>query len=285
MKIALIQTDADEEKEKNLQKHINLIEKAAKSGAQIVCLQELFLTKYFCQKEDSKYFELAENFPNETTELLSSLAKKNNIVLISSLFEKRAQGLFHNTTICFDADGKILGKYRKMHIPDDPGFYEKFYFTPGDLGFKVFNTKFAKIGVLICWDQWYPEAARLTAMKGAEIIFYPTAIGWGSSEEENTKRQQKEAWKTMHRSHSIANGVFVAAANRIGTEDNIKFWGTSIVYDPFGDLLKEGSSDKEEVLITECDLSKIDTMRQGWPFFRDRRIDAYETLLKRFDTE
>ncbi len=280
--VGLIQTKAFEDKERNLEKHLELIRKAAKDGAEVICLQELFLTKYFCQTEDSKFFKHSDTIPGNLTKILSELSKELKIVLVASLFEKRTQGLYHNTAVIFDADGSIVGKYRKMHIPDDPGFYEKYYFTPGDLGFRAFNTKFGKIGLLICWDQWFVEAARLVALDGAQIIFYPTAIGWGDDEENNAKRQQIEAWHTMHRSHSISNGVFVAAANRIGKEDKITFWGESTIFDPHGELLVKGSQNNEEILITQCDFKKIDSMREGWPFFRDRRIDAYQNLLNRY---
>ncbi len=280
--ISLIQTKAFSTKDENLEHTIEKIKKAKEKNANIICLEELFLTKYFCQTENYDSFSFAESIPGPTTEKLSKVAKELKIVIIASLFEKRDQGLYHNTTVVIDVDGKIVGKYRKMHIPDDPGFYEKFYFTPGDLGFKAFDTFYGKIGVLICWDQWYPEAARLVALQGAKIIFYPTAIGWGSQEKDEVKKQQSGAWDTMHRSHSIANGVFVAAANRVGVEDNITFWGSSMIYDPFGNLLKRASEKDEEIIVSECDFSKIEAMRQGWPFLRDRRIDAYKDLQKRF---
>lgn len=282
LKVGLIQTDAFEDKEKNLKKHSELIVKAAKKGAKIICLQELFMTKYFCYSEDARNFSLAETIPGPTTESLSSLAKKLEVVIIASLFEKRTEGLYHNTTVVLDADGALVGKYRKMHIPDDPLFYEKFYFAPGDLGFNAVETKFGRLGILICWDQWYPEAARLVTLSGAQMIFYPTAIGWKKDEVEKYRPLQLEAWKNMHCCHAIANGVFVFAANRVGKEKELSFWGNSLAYDPFGSLLAKGAQDKEEILIVDVDLSKIEIMRQGWPFLRDRRIDAYGDLLRRF---
>jgi len=285
VKVGLIQTSSFEEKEKNLEKHLQLIRQAAKKGAKIICMQELFMTKYFCQKEDYDSFSLADTIPGATTEHLSHIAKELEIVIIASLFEKRTQGLYHNTSLVIDADGEIIGKYRKMHIPDDPLFYEKFYFTPGDLGFQAFDTKYGHIGVLICWDQWYPEAARLVTLQGAQMIFYPTAIGWGKNEAKEMRPQQLEAWKTMHRSHAISNGVFVFAPNRIGVEGDLTFWGNSLAYDPFGNLLAKGSQENENILVVDVDLSKIDQMRHGWPFLRDRRIDAYSNLLERFGTK
>jgi N-carbamoylputrescine amidase len=282
LKVALIQTKAFDEKTKNFEKHAELILKAAKKGSKVICLQELFMTKYFCYSEDAHNFSLAETIPGPTTKQLSTLAKKLNVVIIASLFEKRVEGLYHNTTVVFDADGTMVGKYRKMHIPDDPLFYEKFYFTHGDLGFEACDTKYGRIGVLICWDQWFPEAARLMALDGAQMIFYPTAIGWKKDEEKKYRPLQLEAWKTMHSSHAIANGVFVFAANRIGQENDLYFWGNSIAYDPFGALLGKGSESAEEILMVDVDLSKIEIMRQGWPFFRDRRIDAYGEILKRY---
>jgi len=284
VKVGLIQTSSFNEKEKNLEKHIELIRKAKKKGAKIICLQELFLTEYFCYKEDSKYFSLADKIPGPITDRLSLLAKELEVVIIASLFEKRTQGLYHNTSVIIDADGNIVGKYRKMHIPDDPMFYEKYYFSPGDLGFKAFDTKYGRISVLVCWDQWYPEAARLATLEGAQMIFYPTAIGWGKKEDKKMMPLQLEAWKTMHRSHAISNGVFVFATNRIGQEKDLVFWGNSIAYDPFGDLLVNGSN-KEEILVIDVDFSKIEKMRQGWPFLRDRRIDAYKGLLNRFGND
>jgi N-carbamoylputrescine amidase len=282
VKVGLIQTDAFDEKDKNLKKHLDLITKAAKKGAKVICLQELFMTKYFCCSEETRNFSLAETVPGATTEALSTLARKLEIVIIASLFEKRTEGVYHNTAVVIDADGKLVGKYRKMHIPDDPLFYEKFYFTPGDLGYNSFETRYGRIAVLVCWDQWFPEAARLVTLSGAQMIFYPTAIGWKEDEVEKYRPMQLEAWKTMHCSHAISNGVFVFGANRIGKEDELCFWGNSIAYDPFGSLLAKGSQDKEEIIIVDVDLSKIETMRQGWPFLRDRRIDSYNDLLRRF---
>ncbi len=276
--------------EENLNKTVNLIKEASSKGANIVCTQELFKTPYFCQTEDWDNFKLAEeiNKNSETIKILSSVAYENNVVIIASLFEKRADGIYHNTAVVIDADGKYLGKYRKMHIPDDPHFYEKFYFTPGDLGYKVFKTRYAKIGVLICWDQWFPEAARLTAMKGAEIIFYPTAIGWLTDEKEEFGNSQFNAWETIQKSHAVANGCFVASVNRVGFEKSpdgnsgIEFWGQSFVSNQYGEIISKGSQDKEEIIISEIDLSTIDETRITWPFFRDRRIDSYQELTKRW---
>jgi N-carbamoylputrescine amidase len=291
--IGLLQMKCSETPEENFEKTVNLIEKAAKEGAHIVCTQELFKTPYFCQVENWDYFKLAEeiNENSPTIKELSKLAKAHNVVIIASLFEKRDEGLYHNTAVVIDADGKFLGKYRKMHIPDDPHFYEKFYFTPGDLGYKVFKTKYTDVGVLICWDQWFPEAARLTAMKGAKIIFYPTAIGWLPSEKEEYGDAQYNAWETIQRSHSVANGCYVAAVNRIGFEpspdknEGIEFWGQSFVSNPYGQIIKKASKDKEEILISEIDLSVINETRITWPFFRDRRIDSYQDLTKRWLTD
>ena len=268
----------------NLEKAIAGVKDAASKGAQIVCLQELFTSLYFCDVEDYENFKLAEPIPGPTTDALSAIAKETGVVIIASLFEKRAQGLYHNTTAVLDADGTYLGKYRKMHIPDDPAYYEKFYFTPGDLGYKIFKTKFANIGVLICWDQWYPEAARLTALMGAEILFYPTAIGWATSQDAATNEEQYNAWQTIQRSHAVANGVHVVSVNRVGFEQNgaMKFWGGSFVSNPFGTLLAKASHDQEEVMVVPVDLSKTDSYRTHWPFMRDRRIDSYADIVKRF---
>jgi N-carbamoylputrescine amidase len=273
--------------QENISKAIAGIRNAAAQGAQIVCLQELFTSLYFCDVEDYENFKLAEAIPGGTTDLLSAVAKETGVVIIASLFEKRAQGLYHNTTAVIDADGTYLGKYRKMHIPDDPAYYEKFYFTPGDLGYKVFETKFARIGVLICWDQWYPEAARLTSLMGAEILFFPTAIGWATSQDEATNTEQYNAWQTIQRSHAIANGVHVVSVNRVGFEQDgaMKFWGGSFVSNPFGTLLSKASHDDEEVVVTEIDLDKTDSYRTHWPFMRDRRIDSYGEIVKRFIDE
>jgi N-carbamoylputrescine amidase len=284
VKIGTVQMSCTADKEENLQKAVVKIREASSKGAQIVCLQELFTSLYFCDVEDYENFKLAEPVPGPSTAVLSAVAEELGIVIIASLFEKRAQGLYHNTTAVLDADGTYLGKYRKMHIPDDPGYYEKFYFTPGDLGYKVFKTKFASIGVLVCWDQWYPEAARITSLMGAEILFYPTAIGWAASQDEPTNIEQFEAWQTIQRSHAIANGVHVVGVNRVGFEQEgaMNFWGGSFVSNPFGTLLYKAPHDKEEVGVTELDLSKTDTYRTHWPFLRDRRIDSYQPITKRY---
>ena len=271
----------------NLNKTLELTEKAAKKGAQIICTQELFRSQYFCQNEDHENFKLAESIPGPSSKAFQEIAKKYGVVIIASLFEKRAAGLYHNTAIIIDADGTMLGTYRKMHIPDDPLFYEKFYFTPGDKGFKAWQTKFGKIGVLICWDQWYPEAARLTAMQGAEILFYPTAIGWHPSEKAEYGVNQHSAWETIQRSHAVANGCYVAAVNRIGHEtpiggNGIEFWGQSFVAGTSGQIMAKGSTDKEEVMLVPIELDTVDVTRTHWPFLRDRRIDAYGDLTKRF---
>jgi N-carbamoylputrescine amidase len=275
------------DKSANLAKAIEGIQKAAAGGAQIVCLQELFTSLYFCDVEDYENFKLAETIPGPSTEALQKVANDTGAVIIASLFEKRAQGIYHNTTTVIDADGTYLGKYRKMHIPDDPAYYEKFYFTPGDLGYKVFKTKFGTIGVLICWDQWYPEAARITSLMGAEILFYPTAIGWASSQDDATNTEQYEAWQTIQRSHAVANGVHVVSVNRVGVEQNgtMKFWGGSFVANPFGKILYKAAHDKEEVKVLEIDLAKTDQYRTHWPFMRDRRIDSYQPITERFIDE
>lgn len=282
VKVGLVQMSCTKEPEKNLQKAIEKIREAAAKGAQIVCLQELFRSLYFCDVEDYENFKLAEPIPGPSTEALSAVAKELNVVIIASLFEKRTKGIYHNTTAVLDADGTYLGKYRKMHIPDDPGYYEKFYFTPGDLGYKVFETKYAKIGVLICWDQWYPEAARITALMDAEILFYPTAIGWASSQDEGTNSEQYNAWQTIQRAHAVANGIHVVSVNRIGDEGPMTFWGGSFIANPFGSLLYKASHDKEEVHVQELDLNKTDSYRTHWPFLRDRRVDSYQPITKRF---
>ena len=270
----------------NMRKAVEGVREAARRGAQIVCLQELFRSQYFCQVEDHRFFELAEPVPGPSTETLATLARELGVVIIASLFEKRAEGLYHNTAAIIDADGRYLGKYRKMHIPDDPQYYEKFYFTPGDLGFHSWDTRFGRIGVLVCWDQWYPEAARLTAMSGAQILFYPTAIGWLPPEKAEHGAQQQAAWETIQRSHAIANGVYVAVVNRVGyegkPEKGLEFWGNSFVADPFGRILSEASSDKEEILVVECDPAQSEETRRNWPFLRDRRIDAYQPILNRW---
>ena len=274
--------NCDQKPEANLKKAIARIGEAAKKGAQIVCLQELFRSQYFCQTENIELFSLAETIPGPTTESLSRVARQKKVVIIASLFEKRAAGVYHNTAVILNADGKISGKYRKMHIPDDPLYYEKFYFTPGDLGFNTHDTAFGKVGTLVCWDQWFPEAARLTALSGAQFLFYPTAIGWLPDEKEEMNQAQHSAWETMQRAHAIANGVYVVAVNRVGHEGKLNFWGQSFVADPFGRIIAKASADKEEVLVVACDLDKIEETRQNWPFLRDRRIDAYDGLSQRF---
>ena len=280
--IALVQMSCSQTKEKNVQKALDRIAEAAAAGANIVCLQELFHGLYPCQSEDHARFDEAEPIPGPTTEALSAAAKKHGVAIVSSLFERRAAGLYHNTAVIFDADGSTAGIYRKMHIPDDPNYYEKFYFTPGDLGFKAFDTRFGRVGPLVCWDQWYPEAARLTALRGAQILFYPTAIGWLHAEKAEYGTSQHAAWETMMRSHAIANGVFVVAVNRVGKEEGIEFWGASFVADPNGNVLAQASHDREETMIIECDLDRIDVVRTHWPFLRDRRIDAYGDLTRRY---
>lgn len=271
----------------NLAKAITKIREAAAKGAEVICLQELFTSLYFCDVEDHDNFKLAEAIPGPSTESLSVVAKELGVVIIASLFEKRTEGLYHNTTAVIDADGKYLGKYRKMHIPDDPAYYEKFYFTPGDLGYKVFKTKFATIGILICWDQWYPEASRITALMGAEILFYPTAIGWATSQDEPTNTEQYNAWQTIQRSHAVANGLHVVSVNRVGFEQDgaMKFWGGSFISNPFGTIVYKGSHEKEEVHVEEIDLSLTDRYRTHWPFLRDRRIDSYQPITKRYIDE
>ncbi|HTH57935.1 MAG TPA: carbon-nitrogen hydrolase [Cyclobacteriaceae bacterium] len=287
VKIGTVQMSCTSNKEENLSKAITKVKEAAQKGAQIVCLQELFTSLYFCDVEDYENFKLAEPIPGPSSDRLAAVAKELGVVVIASLFEKRAQGIYHNTTAVIDADGTYLGKYRKMHIPDDPAYYEKFYFTPGDLGYKTFKTKFATIGILICWDQWYPEAARITSLMGAEILFYPTAIGWATSQDEATNSEQYNAWQTIQRSHAVANGVHVVSVNRVGLEQNgaMKFWGGSFVSNPLGRLLYLGSHEKEEVAVTEIDLDRTDSVRVHWPFMRDRRIDSYQPITKRFIDE
>jgi N-carbamoylputrescine amidase len=279
--VALVQMRCSPRKDENVAKALGRIEDAAKNGADIVCLQELFATHYPCQSEDHRRFDDAEPIPGPTSDALAEAAKRNKVVVVGSLFERRAAGLYHNTAVIYEADGSIGGVYRKMHIPDDPLYYEKFYFTPGDLGFRSFATGCGKIGVCVCWDQWFPEAARLTALSGAEILFYPTAIGWLPDEKETYGESQWSAWETMMRSHAIANGVFVAAPNRVGKEGELQFWGASFVADPNGNVLARASHEDEETLIVECQLDKIDAVRTHWPFLRDRRVDAYGDLNKR----
>ena len=285
--LGLIQTAVGADPNANLGKAIAKTIEAAKAGAQIICLQELFRSHYFCQVEDHKYFALAEAIPGPSTEAFCKVAREHGVVIIASLFEKRAAGLYHNTAAIIDADGTFLGKYRKMHIPDDPLFYEKFYFTPGDLGFRAWQTKFGKIGVCVCWDQWYPEAARLTALQGAQILFYPTAIGWHPAEKKEFGARQHSSWETIQRGHAIANGCYVAAVNRIGHEapdggPGLEFWGQSFVADPAGQIMKKAGVDQEENLIVEVDLDAVESQRTHWPFLRDRRIDAYEPITKRY---
>ena len=284
VKVAGIQMSCSSDKEANLNKTIEHIKEAAAKGAQIICTQELFTSLYFCDEENYDNFKLAEPIPGATTERLSSLAAELSVIIIASLFEKRAQGIYHNTTAVLDADGTYLGKYRKMHIPDDPSYYEKFYFTPGDLGYKVFKTKYASIGVLICWDQWYPEAARITSLMGAEILFYPTAIGWATDQDAATNDEQYNAWQTIQRSHAVANGVHVVSVNRVGLEQDgrMQFWGGSFVSNPFGNLIYKASHENEEVFTADIDVQKTDRYRTHWPFLRDRRIDSYEQITKRF---
>ncbi len=286
VKIGLVQSRSAADPSENLATAERGIRAAAERGARIVCLQELFLTPYFCQSEDHENFKLAESVPGPTTEVFAGLAAELGVVIIASLFERRAPGVYHNTAAVIDADGAYLGKYRKMHIPDDPLFYEKFYFTPGDLGFQAYDTKYGRIGVLICWDQWYPEAARLTALRGAQILFYPTAIGWHPSEKSEHGARQHSAWETVQRGHAVANGCYVAAPNRVGLEtpiggDGIEFWGQSFVCDPSGIVLDQAPVDNEAILVTEVDLDAVDTQRTHWPFLRDRRIDAYGEITRR----
>jgi len=286
--VGLVQMSCTADAQANMQKAITGIREAAHKGANIVCLQELFTSLYFCDVENHENFKLAEAIPGPSTDTLSAVAKELGVVIIASLFEKRAAGLYHNTTAVLDADGSYVGKYRKMHIPDDPGYYEKFYFTPGDAspedsGYKVFQTKFAKIGVLICWDQWYPEASRITALMGAEVLFYPTAIGWDTTENDSSiSREQYAAWQTIQRSHAVANGVHVVSVNRVGREAEQQFWGGSFVANPFGTLLYLGSHDQEEVHVQIIDLDQNEYYRSTWPFLRDRRIDSYQPITKRF---
>lgn len=284
IKVAGIQMSCTAGPEANLTKTIEKIKEAAAKGAQIISTQELFTSLYFCDEENYDNFKLAEAIPGATTDRLCALAAELNVVIIASLFEKRAQGIYHNTTAVIDADGSYLGKYRKMHIPDDPAYYEKFYFTPGDLGYKVWKTKYGTFGVLICWDQWYPEAARITSLMGAEILFYPTAIGWATNQDAATNDEQYNAWQTIQRSHAVANGVHVVSINRVGLEQDgrMKFWGGSFVSNPFGNLIYKASHEEEEIFIVDIDTKKTDQYRTHWPFMRDRRIDSYEQITRRF---
>jgi N-carbamoylputrescine amidase len=290
--VGLVQMSATSDPEKNLLRAMDYVRNAVKSGAQIVCLPELFQTQYFCQREDPALFDLAESIPGPVTLKLSALAKELKIVLVASLFEKRAAGIYHNTAVTFDANGDLRGIYRKMHIPDDPLYYEKYYFTPGDLGFRAFDTNVGRVGTLVCWDQWYPEGARLTALQGAHLIFYPTAIGWHPSEKAEFGVAQHDAWRTIQRAHAIANGVYVAVVNRVGFETGdvrgnaapgpgLEFWGGSFLCDPFGRVIAEASHDKEEILVGEVDLKILEDIRRNWPFLRDRRIDSYAPITSR----
>ncbi len=286
--LGLLQSACSPDPQANLRRTLILAERAARQGAQIICTQELFRSQYFCQSEDYENFKLAETIPGPSTKAFQKLARQHKVVIIASLFEKRAAGVYHNTAAIIDADGTLLGKYRKMHIPDDPLYYEKFYFTPGDLGFKTWETRYGKIGVLICWDQWYPEGARLTALQGAQILFYPTAIGWHPTEKKQQGEKQHGAWELIQRSHAVANGCYVAVANRIGREklagvggDGIEFWGQSFVAGTSGELLAKASTNQEEILAVPVDLAQVDTTRTHWPFLRDRRIDAYGELTSR----
>lgn len=285
VQVAAIQSTASTNVAENVDRTEAKIRAAAAAGAQLICLQELFVSRYFCQTEDHRQFDLAESIPGPTSQRMGTLARELNVVIVASLFERRAPGLFHNTTVVLDADGSTAGVYRKMHIPDDPHYYEKFYFTPGDLGFLAFNTRYGKVGVCICWDQWYPEAARLTALRGAQFLVYPTAIGWLKEDKGEYGDAQVSAWQTMMRSHAIANGVFVIAPNRVGVEDDIEFWGSSFVSDPSGRMLVEADREHETTLITECDLNLIEVARTHWPFLRDRRIDAYGDITRRYIDE
>ena len=291
-RVGLIQMSMTSDPDRNLQHAIDLVADAAAQGAKIVCLPELFQTQYFCQREDTFLFDLAEPIPGPTSTRLSETAKRLGIVLIASLFEKRAAGVYHNTAAMFDADGALRGIYRKMHIPDDPLYYEKYYFTPGDLGFRAFDTNVGRVGTLVCWDQWYPEGARLTALQGAHVLFYPTAIGWHPAEKAQFGATQHDAWRTIQRAHAIANGVYVAVVNRVGFETGdvrgnsapgagLEFWGGSFLCDPFGKVIVEGSHDKEEVLVGEVDLKALEDIRRNWPFLRDRRIDSYAPITSR----
>jgi len=293
--VGLIQMACSSDPDENLRRAVEKVREAAKSGAQIICLPELFRTQYFCQREDTTLFDLAEPIPGPTTDALIPVARELKVVILASVFERRARGLYHNTAVVLDPDGSgsVRGIYRKMHIPDDPLYYEKYYFTPGDLGFKAFDTSYGRVGSLVCWDQWYPEGARLTALQGANILFYPTAIGWHPDEKAEFGTAQHDAWRTIQRAHAIANGVFVAVVNRVGHEfgdirgnraqgKGLEFWGRSFLCDPFGRVMAEASHDKEEILIGNCDLRQIDDVRRNWPFLRDRRIDSYEGICRRF---
>jgi N-carbamoylputrescine amidase len=288
-KVGLVQMAMSAEPDANLRGAVAKVAEAAAAGAQLVCLPELFRSQYFAQREDPELFDLAEPIPGPSTEALGKAAKRAGVVVIAPVFERRAAGLYHNSAAVIDADGRVVGTYRKMHIPDDPAYYEKFYFTPGDLGFRAFDTRVGRIGTLVCWDQWYPEGARLTALQGANVLFYPTAIGWHPKEKASHGAQQLDAWRTIQRSHAIANGCYVAAVNRVGLErlssgegDGIEFWGSSFLADPFGAIVAEATNDREAILVGEVDLARIEEVRRGWPFLRDRRIDAYAGIGSRF---
>jgi len=296
--LALVQMSCSGEPAANLEKAVERIREAARQGAQIVCLQELFRSVYFCQEENADWFDIAEPIPGPTTQELAKVAQECEVVVVGSIFERRAAGVYHNSAVVIDADGSLLGVYRKMHVPDDPLYYEKFYFAPGDLGFRVFETRFGRVGALVCWDQWYPEAARLTALRGAEILVYPTAIGWHPAEKAEWGERQYDAWQTVQRSHAISNGLFVAAANRVGLEQplsdspnrpasyaGIEFWGGSFICDPFGRIIHKARHDQEELLLAECDLGLIEEARRNWPFLRDRRVDAYQGITDRFSDQ
>jgi N-carbamoylputrescine amidase len=285
-KIGLVQMSCSTDPDENLKKALRGIREAASIGAEIICLQELFRSQYFCREENAELFNLAETIPGPSTESIGSLAKDLQVSVVASLFEKRTQGLYHNTAAVIDADGALIGIYRKMHIPDDPLYFEKFYFTPGDLGFQNFETRYSRIGVLVCWDQWYPEGARITSLQGANVLFYPTAIGWHPSEKAQFGEAQLDAWRTIQRAHAIANGVFVAAVNRTGFEGpqdhGLEFWGNSFVADPFGRVIAQAGASEEQVLVTECDPKQMDEVRRNWPFLRDRRVDAYAPIANRW---
>ncbi|MFZ1120950.1 MAG: carbon-nitrogen hydrolase [Candidatus Binataceae bacterium] len=282
LRIALVQMSCEAEPRRNLDKALTRIDEAAARGAKVICLQELFRSRYFCQSEEARSFDLAEPIPGPTTEALSVAAAARKVVIVGSIFERRTEGIYHNTAVVMDTDGRLAGRYRKMHIPDDPHYYEKFYFTPGDLDFTAHRTAHATVGALVCWDQWFPEAARLVALAGAQIVFYPTAIGWERGEVEPVRRRQLQAWETVQRGHAIANGMFVAVVNRVSAEDSLEFWGNSFVVDPFGEVIARAGASAEEILIADCNLALIEETRRNWPFLRDRRIDAYGDLLRRF---
>lgn len=285
-RVGLVQTACSLDPQQNLEQAVAKIREAAGRGAQIICLEELFRSQYFCREENAERFNLAEPIPGPSTEVIGKIARELKVTVVASLFERRAPGLYHNTAAVIGADGELLGMYRKMHIPDDPLYFEKYYFTPGDLGFKNFDTPFGRIGVLVCWDQWYPEGARVTALQGASILFYPTAIGWHPSEKDQYGEAQLDAWRTIQRAHAIANGIYVAAVNRVGyegpAENGLEFWGSSFVADPFGQVIAQASRDKEEILVVECDPGRMEEVRRNWPFLRDRRIDAYAPILSRW---